>query len=44
MENLILFNSDLNFTFILTYEDLFYKINETYFFLFYFNLEWAKGF
>ena len=34
MENLILFNSDLNFTFILTYEDLIYKINETYFFCF----------
>ena len=34
----------MNFTFILTYEDLFYKINEIYFFLFYFNLEWAKGF
>lgn len=34
MENLILFNSDLNFTFILTYEDLFYKINQTYFFCF----------
>ena len=28
MENLILFNSDLNFSFVLTYEDLFYKIND----------------
>ena len=44
MEDLILFNSDLNFTFVLTYEDLFLKINDTYFFLFYFNLAWAKGF
>ena len=44
MGNLILFNSDLNFTFVLTYKDLFLKINDTYFFLFYFNLAWAKGF
>ena len=29
---------------MLTYEDLFFKINDTYYFLFYFNLEWAKGF
>ena len=44
MGDLILFNSDLNLTFVLTYEDLFLKINDTYFFLFYFIIAWAKGF
>ena len=44
MENLILFNSNLNYTFILTYEDLFYKVNDIYIFMFYFTLVWAKGF
>ena len=44
MKNLILFNSDLNFSFVLSYEDLFYKINNINFFLLHFNLAWAKGF
>jgi hypothetical protein len=44
MENLIFFNSDLNYTFVLTYEDLFYKVNDIYFFVFYFTLAWAKSF